>query len=230
MANADSTVIPPRVKDLTGKVIGRWTVLGYAGLNKQGSAMWSCQCECGTLRTVLCGSLNCKRSTSCGCLKNELNRNRPVTHDKSDSPTYRSWSMMKQRCYNSFVENYQRYGLQGVQVCDRWRDSFEAFLEDMGERPSLRHSIDRYPDKGGNYEPGNCRWATRDQQNRNRRNNVMLTYKGESLCIEDWSDRTGIDISTLRSRLTRGWTIEDAIEKPIHIKFRRHPKAPVHQD
>jgi len=225
MANADSIAIPSRrVKDLTGKVFGRWTVIDYAGLDKQGSAMWNCRCDCGTLRTVLCGSLSCKRSTSCGCLKQVG----PITHGKSDSPTYRSWSMMKQRCYNCFVESYQEYGLKGVQVCARWRDSFEAFLEDMGERPSLRHSIDRYPDKEGNYEPGNARWATRGQQNRNRRNNVMLTYKGETLCLQDWSAHTGIDVSTLRSRLTRGWSIEDAIDIPIDCRF--HPKGPIHQD
>lgn len=228
MANADSIAIPSRrVKDLTGKAIGRWTVLSYAGLNKQGSATWNCRCECGTLRTVLCGSLTCERSTSCGCLRDEVNQKRPVTHGKYASPTYCSWRAMLTRCYNRRNENYHRYGAHGVQVCERWRDSFEAFLEDMGERPSIQHSIDRYPDKGGNYEPGNCRWATRGQQNRNRRNNVMLTYKDETLCLQDWSARTGIDVSTLRARLTRGWTIEDAIEIPINAGC--HPKGPVHQ-
>jgi hypothetical protein len=135
---------------------------------------------------------------------------------------------MLTRCHNCSNENYQRYGAHGIQVCDRWRNSFAAFLEDMGERPSLRHSIDRYPDKDGNYEPGNCRWATRGQQNRNTRRNVMLTYKGETLCMKDWSYRTGININTLHARLARGWTIEDAIDTPVDCRF--HPKVPIHQD
>lgn len=228
MADANSIAIPSRrVKDLTGKVFGRWTVLDYAGLNKQGSAMWNCRCDCGTLRAVLCGSLSCARSTNCGCLRGDLNRVRPITHGKSASLTYRSWSAMLTRCYNIDNDNYQRYGAQGVQVCERWRDSFEAFLEDMGDRPSIKHSIDRYPDKGGNYEPSNSRWATRGQQSRNMRTNVMLTYKGETLCLQDWAARTGIDVSTLRSRLTRGWTIEEAIE--INIGHRHRTKGPIHQ-
>lgn len=185
--------------------------------------MWNCRCDCGTLRAVSCGSLCCERSTNCGCHRDELNRVRPITHGKSTSSTYRSWRAMLTRCYNCANENYK-----GIQVCERWRNSFEAFLEDMGERPSVRHSIDRYPDNGGNYEPSNSRWATPEQQNRNKRNNVLLEYKGETLCLEDWSVRTGIDISTLRARLTRGWSIIDAIEIPVDCRF--HPKSLPHLD
>ncbi len=228
MAKKDSIAIPARVKDLTGKAFGQWTVIDYAGLNKQGSAIWNCRCDCGTLRAVTCGSLCNDRSKGCGCLRDELNKVRPITHGKSNSPTYCSWRAMLTRCYNCRNENHKRYGANGIKVCARWKDSFEAFLEDMGERPSLLHSIDRYPDKNGNYEPTNCRWATRDEQNRNTRRNVILTHKGESLCMKDWSYRTGININTLHARLTRGWSIEDAIEIPTDCRF--HPKGSTHSD
>lgn len=117
---------------------------------------------------------------------------------------------MIMRCENPKEKAWKDYGGRGIKVCDRWRDSFEAFLEDMGEPPSRDHCIERV-DNNGNYEPSNCIWATMSEQLRNRRNTCFLTAFGETLCVEDWSKRYGIHRNTLKNRLDRGWDIEKAI-------------------
>jgi hypothetical protein len=128
-----------------------------------------------------------------------------------NSPTYKSWSHMLSRCQNPKTRSYPDYGGRGIAVCDRWQ-SFEAFLEDMGEAPPGM-TIERIENHKG-YEPGNCRWATRAEQNRNTRQNRMLTYKGETKCLMEWSRITGIHFQTLIRRLER-WSVEKAFETPI---------------
>lgn len=108
------------------------------------------------------------------------------------------------RCTNPNNRDFVLYGGRGIRVCARWSASFESFLADMGERPTKRHSIDRI-DNNGDYEPGNCRWATPLEQNRNRRNTRLVTFKGETLALAEWSQRTGIAYHTLKSRLLKGW-------------------------
>jgi hypothetical protein len=110
-------------------------------------------------------------------------------------------------------DSYENYGGRGITVCDRWRDSFVAFYEDMGERPSPKHSIDRI-DSNGNYEPGNCRWATPKQQMNNRRANRMITIDGETLSLQKWADRSGINRSTIYSRVGHGWPLDKAVSVP----------------
>jgi hypothetical protein len=119
------------------------------------------------------------------------------------TPEYRAWSAMKLRCANPNNEQYHNYGGRGITVCDRWRQSFAAFLVDMGPRPSPRHSIDRI-DNNGNYEPGNCRWATSREQNRNRRNNIVLTHDGRTMCLADWARELGVPRGTLLARYRDG--------------------------
>jgi hypothetical protein len=128
-------------------------------------------------------------------------------HNNKPSITYRSWASMRRRCLNPNVSQYQAYGGAGVKICDRWH-SFSTFLADMGERPSLNHTIDRYPDKSGDYEPGNCRWATPEQQQNNKRSNRLIEHQGQTLSVAQWSRLTGIAKSTLRNRLERGWSNE----------------------
>src|ERR1043166_3295830 len=122
-----------------------------------------------------------------------------------DKALYGIWYMMAQRCYNPTNPAYPLYGGKGVKICDRWRESFQAFVEDMGPRPSPDHSIDRFPDKNGNYGPGNCRWATSKQQNRNRRDNRILTAFGQSRCLADWAEELGMPARLLALRLWKGW-------------------------
>src|ERR1700743_836023 len=109
-----------------------------------------------------------------------------------ETSEYRSWSALIKRCTNPSHERYCDYGGKGVLVCDRWRDSFANFLQDMGLKPSPAHTLDRFPQKEGNYEPGNCRWATTKEQNRNRKSNVYLEFEGERLVKVDWAKRLGI--------------------------------------
>lgn len=124
---------------------------------------------------------------------------------KSDTPEYRAWSAMKQRCTNKNDPKYSSYGGRGIKVCDRWLGSFDAFLEDMGQRPTSKHSLDRYPDNNGGYEPSNCRWATIGQQLRNtRRNVVVVSMSGKPLSLTDAASSAGVSLSTLRGRRASG--------------------------
>lgn len=150
-------------EDLTGKRYGRWSVLGPGDDYEH----WRCRCDCGTERDVGHASLRKGFSRSCGCLKLEMVRKVNKTHGLTRTPAHRSWVAMRQRCYNPKTTRYSRYGGRGIKVCDRWRYSFEEFLKDMGQPPSDRHSIDRI-DVDGDYEPGNCRWATPLEQRHNR--------------------------------------------------------------
>lgn len=138
---------------------------------------------------------------------------RPCTHGHTSggrvSPTYSTWLSMRARCSNPNVTYYADYGGRGITVCDRWQTSFEAFLEDMGEKPAGT-SIERI-DRDGHYEPGNCRWATLREQGRNKRNNLKLTLNGETRLLVEWSERTGIPYRKIRARLDRGWSAERAL-------------------
>lgn len=129
-------------------------------------------------------------------------------HGKAATPEYKSWEGMKSRCNSPTNRAYQNYGARGITVCERWT-KFENFFADMGPRPHGT-SIDRI-DVNGNYEPSNCRWATNLEQRRNKRNNRKLTFNGESLCITEWAQRTGLKRRTIEARLTYGWSVEDAL-------------------
>ncbi len=130
------------------------------------------------------------------------------------TPEYRAWKALIERCENAKCKAYKNYGGRGVRVAPEWRKSFTAFLSHIGARPSVDHSIDRFPNKDGNYEPGNVRWATRSEQNRNRRGLRLLTFRGETLCAVQWAERLGISSKALWSRIRRGWTVERALETP----------------
>lgn len=156
-----------RLIDLSGQQFGRLTVIRrHAGALPRYGVHWDCVCACGS-ETVTHGTeLKKGKARSCGCLQRELQGNKQRTHGMSGTPTFTAWARMKQRCYDRACPKYYRYGARGVIVCERWLNSFENFLSDMGEKPSGR-SLDRI-DNDGNYEPGNCRWATASQQVRNR--------------------------------------------------------------
>jgi hypothetical protein len=145
----------------------------------------------------------------------------------SDDPAYNVWKKMRQRCTNPKSHNYQWYGGKGVTVCARW-SVFKNFKEDMGDRPSREHSIDRIdPNKG--YTPGNCRWATMLEQNRNRSTNIYVEKSGETLCLAEWASRLGTDKSTIYRRLKNGWSLEDAITRPITEKLHNRLVSPLKQ-
>jgi len=139
---------------------------------------------------------------------------------KFRSPEYRAWTMMKTRCYNANNHKYPAYGGRGIEVCDRWRGSFETFLEDMGPRPGKGYSIDRI-DNDSNYEPSNCRWATASQQASNRGSTRWIEVKGERRTLQEWAAMLGAHSQTIADRITRGWSIEDAVSVMPGTRYRK---------
>lgn len=125
-------------------------------------------------------------------------------------PEYAIWTSMKQRCQNPRCRTWKWYGGRGIKVCERWQ-AFENFYVDTGPRPSPRHELDRYPDNDGNYEPDNCRWTLHRGNNRNRRNNLTLTYDGRTLLLVEWAEKLGIPRETIHWRLCHGWSISKTL-------------------
>lgn len=198
-------------KDLTGKTFGSLTVEGLIGI-KNRTPYWQCLCRCG--RTHAASSQTLRFGGSCGCLKKERIGALRRSHGKTGSPEFHSWSAMNQRCSNTKNKKFPSYGGRGITVCDRWRNSFEDFLSDVGPQPSAIHTIDRWPNNDGNYEPGNCRWATPRQQANNRRSSKILELNGESKTLAQWCRQTGLRSSSVLFRLQKGWSVKDALTKP----------------
>ncbi len=154
--------------DLIGQRFGRLLVQSRSPRTDGRNVFWFCLCACGKLTEVFTGQLRSGMSKSCGCLARELASARETTHGCSDSKIYLVWQAMKNRCYNPKQRAYPYYGGRGIKVCDRWRNSFEAFMADVGLPPTDKHQIDRI-NNNGNYEPGNVKWSTRSEQMLNRR-------------------------------------------------------------
>lgn len=144
------------------------------------------------------------------------------THGLRTSAEYNIWRGMKKRCLVPTDKGYSRYGAAGVSVCERWRDSFAAFYADMGPRPSSAHSIDRFPMASGNYEPGNCRWATDEQQNRNRPEyNVVVSFNGKAATIAEWAEELNMPVGAIYWRICRAkWPADRALTEPVHYGAR----------
>lgn len=199
----------PRV-DVCGQRFGRLIVVER--VNKIGRGVWKCKCDCGKEATVTQSNLKVGRTRSCGCLKIDETRKLLTTHGCTDTVLHNLWMGMLSRCSNKNEKSYPRYGGRGISVCDRWKESFVNFKNDVGERPD-GCSLDRI-NNDGNYEPGNVRWATRAVQARNTRRTIMITAFGETLCIQDQANKFAIGASIVRSRINLGWSIEDALTTP----------------
>lgn len=132
-------------------------------------------------------------------------------HGMSKVPEYRIWAGMIVRCENEMCPEFKHYGGRGIKVCERWRQSFAAFISDVGRRPSSLYQLDRHPDNNGNYEPGNVRWATRRQQGRNTRRNRIVRAFGSNMTVAELSERTGVPKQTIAARLDRGCDASSAI-------------------
>lgn len=139
-----------------------------------------------------------------------------IKHGGHGTITYARWKSMMQRCHVVTATNYKRYGAKGITVCERWHD-FAAFLADMGECPAKQLTLDRKENDKG-YEPGNCRWATMADQNRNRSHCVELTHQGRTMILRDWAKKIGISPNALAQRLYLGWTVERALTTPLKLR------------
>jgi hypothetical protein len=158
--------------DLAGQRFGRLLVLSRGPRDRQGNAQWECVCDCGTATVVRGFCLRDGNTQSCGCLNREASVVKNTVHGGAGAgrttPEYRAWQNMKTRCFNPNFTTYEDYGGRGITVCSQWVNDFPAFLAHVGPKPSPAHSLDRI-DNEGHYEPGNVRWASRSDQNRNRR-------------------------------------------------------------
>lgn len=205
---------------VVGAVFGKLRVLGPAPRpeGKPGS-WWLCSCECGVTRAFRGRLVHAGRAQSCGCTRPASISVAKTVHGhraSQASPEYHAWNRMKERCTNPSNIGFRYYGGRGIRVCNAWLSSFEAFLADVGLRPSEQHSIDRI-DVNGNYEPRNVRWATDVEQARNKRTSVRVTLNGETLPAEEWAERLGISGTLIRKRLASGWTDERALTQPVRV-------------
>ncbi len=209
--------MPAHAKPIAnGTRFGRLVVVGAVAERRGGQRYYQCLCDCGKLRAVRQAHLRAGEASACRSCANR-------SHGLSRTPEFMAWCNMRRRCTEPGAVGYAAYGGRGISVCKRWRDSFEAFLFDMGPRPSPAHSIDRI-DVNGNYEPENCRWATRHVQQRNTRANRFIEFGGACLCLKDWAARKGIPRVTLSFRLRRGWSVARALTEPVH-KEKRNSKC-----
>lgn len=202
--------------DHSNEKFGRLTVLETERRAKSGSRerVWArCKCECGRESWIRLDSLRGGTTRSCGCHQGPVSHGQ--TRNRSNSKAYSSYKAMKQRCFDKKHAKYPYYGGRGITVCDRWKNSFEAFLTDMGQPPSGTE-IDRYPNNDGNYEPGNCRWATRIEQARNKRNVQMIEHEGQSLPIGAWAMRFGVPSGTFHN-----WCARYGVDEAFRLALAR---------
>lgn len=207
------------VIDLSGQHFGRYSVIKFDMVSRSG-AVWLCRCTCGQERLVAANDLRRGNTNSCGCLRSEMVAERMRTHGATSrthgatgTRLFNIWRGMLERCRLTSHKSYAQYGGRGITVCERWQERFEYFLMDMGQPPSAKHTLDRWPNNEGNYEPGNCRWATMFEQSRNRRTNVTYAFHGETLVLKDLAVVSGIPETTLYKRLKDGLSVEDATRK-----------------
>lgn len=206
----------PKFVNLTGNKYNYLTVISYTE-----NSRWLCKCVCGKEK-IICGHhLKARRTQSCGCLHKENAAKINFLHGKSNTAENLAWKNIKQRCLNPKNKHYKNYGGRGITICDRWRDSFENFLEDMGERPSPKHSIDRIDNNQGYYKE-NCKWSTKSEQNSNKRNSNNAIYKDKRTTLVSLAKEYNIKKSTLNNRLHLGWSLEKAIETPVRKRTNHH--------
>lgn len=199
-----------RKYDLSGQKFGMLTVLSPVSGGK-----WRCLCDCGAEKDILTNHLISEHTTSCGCAANEINAEKHTIHNLSKTRLSHTYKGMKDRCYNKNNPQYKYYGGKGVRVCDEWlgKDGLRNFVEwalSHGYTENL--TIDR-KDSNGDYEPSNCRWADNFTQSNNRKSCVYITANGETHTASEWSRITGINATTIRYRIRKGWDDEKAITK-----------------
>ena len=223
MPDVTPTPKSARFKDLTGLKFGRVLIVSYCG-RRHHSSVWVGRCDCGAEREFASTALLNGTTKSCGCLRRERAGGLSYKHGqcggenrKRRPPEYKAWEQMRDRCVNEQHVQWKWYGGKGVVVCDEWVNNFEAFIRDVGPRPTAKHTLDRI-NSNGNYEPSNVRWATWTQQARNRSNNHMVEYQGRLMPLIEAAEAAGIPYVTVKSRVGSGWSAIDAVTRPVNQK------------
>lgn len=208
--------MPKNKKLEIGDVFGRLTVISLhhtkkytnpSGINKN-IEYYLCKCECGNMIITSKDHLKRGRTRSCGCLFSETHTKHNIRHTR----IYRIWCLMKSRCYSKNSNSYYNYGARGIRICKEWKENPMAFYDwavANGYKDNL--SIDRI-DNNGNYEPSNCKWSTKQEQNKNQRRTRLITYKGQKKCLADWEKELGFTKGKLGYRIRNGWPLEKAFE------------------
>lgn len=209
----------PKFIDLVGRRIGQLTFLERLPEKRRNAIQWRCVCDCGSEWVGPAQPVKSGIVVSCGCvgearrLAGAIKSN--TRHGKHGTTEYRIYRMMLARCLNENHPPYRYYGGRGIKVCDRWlgKDGFANFYSDMGPRPSLELSLDRI-DNDGPYDPANCRWATRVQQQRNKRSSVVVEFGGMKMTLAEWASRLGVTYTVLMHRRQRNWPVERMLQQP----------------
>lgn len=206
------------LKNLSGLRFGLLVVIERKPMDAN-RPHWKCKCDCGKEHIVESSRLISGNTKSCGCNRWAGHRK---THGMKDSKEYDIWSKMKARCQKQTDKSFHRYGGRGISFDPRW-ESFESFYEDMGPRPSQRHTLERI-DNNGNYCKENCRWATYVEQGRNKGNNRLITHDGTTMCLSEWAEVSTVTAQHLRGRIRDGWGFNAAISAPVGMKRKEAAK------
>lgn len=215
---AGEVTSPKRAPMAAGQRYDRLVAVEFVDRNQHRNARWRFKCDCGGTAVILANSVRRGITKSCGCLLAETaaaKGHASVVHGMSDTQIYFVWHGMINRCCNPKDKHYRDYGGRGIKVCVRWRE-FANFYADVGARPSPAHQLDRI-DNDGNYEPGNVRWGTPKEQSRNRRSNRTIIVDGQAMTLAEASEKAGLGYATVRLRLNKGWTVEQALSTPVGV-------------
>lgn len=203
-------------KTFIGMQFARLLIVSRGQNAPSGKIMWNCLCDCGTKTVVSGAHLRSGHTKSCGCYNSDLTAERNTIHGKTYLPYFTNWLAMMQRCHNEKNSAYHKYGKIGIFVCEFIRSNPENLIKVLGEKPSKKHTVDRFPNQKGSYTCGSCpscvargdvfnvRWATRLEQQRNMSSNVIITRDGIAKCISEWSEILGIPFNTIRNRVKKG--------------------------
>lgn len=206
-----------------GEKFNLLTLIRPIGFDNQNRPIWLCKCDCGNTKNIRYWDVVHGKIKSCGCLRNNKARDRLISYNKSHNVKhndcharlYNIWHGMIQRCYNPNYHHYKDYGGRGIKICDEWKYDYLTFKKwaiENGYSDCL--TIDRL-DVNGDYEPSNCKWSTNTEQARNRRNNLIITYRGKSQTLMEWSNELNIKYCILWGRLKKGWSVERTFERPV---------------
>lgn len=202
-------------KEYLGKKFGRLTIEKFSHIGERGESFWVAKCECGEVRKFNISNLKRGVTKSCGCYHKDIISSLNKGHGLYMANEYKIWSSIKARCLNPNNPGYKNYGGRGIKVCKQWEEDFMNFYNDMGKRPSKKHSIERVDNNKG-YNPENCIWATIDAQANNKRTCRLITYKGQTKNLTQWSKKLGISYDALRGRICKyDWPIEKAFTTPV---------------